>query len=151
MWFLQLQHTGSLQCVGLVAPRWDLSSPTRDKTHICTARQILNRWTTREVPIWLCLKNKTFNRDHMYHAKPKIFNIQPFKEKLCWPFIYIISWVEKPISAHQILKKLSPPLLPHQMVKNHWKGERSFSSFNIWINIFSTFWCKIAKDSLNTE
>ena len=32
---------------------WDLSSPTRDKTHICTARQILNRWTTREVPIWL--------------------------------------------------------------------------------------------------
>ena len=29
----------------------DLSSLTRDWTHIpCTARQILNRWTTREVP-----------------------------------------------------------------------------------------------------
>ena len=28
-----------------------LSSPTRDWTHIhCTGRQILNRWTTREVP-----------------------------------------------------------------------------------------------------
>ena len=33
---------------------WDLSSPTRDQTCIsCIARQILNHWTTREVPILL--------------------------------------------------------------------------------------------------
>ena len=33
---------------------WDLSSPTRDQTFIsCIARQILNLWTTREVPILL--------------------------------------------------------------------------------------------------
>ena len=30
---------------------WDLSFPTRDQTHILgTGRQILNHWTTREVP-----------------------------------------------------------------------------------------------------
>ena len=30
---------------------WDLSSPTRDQTHVpCIGRQILNHWTTREVP-----------------------------------------------------------------------------------------------------
>ena len=30
---------------------WDLSSPTRGQTHIpCIGRQILNHWTTREVP-----------------------------------------------------------------------------------------------------
>ena len=30
---------------------WNLSSLTRDRTHIpCIAKQILNHWTTREVP-----------------------------------------------------------------------------------------------------
>ena len=30
---------------------WDLNSPTRDQIHVpCIARQILNYWTTREVP-----------------------------------------------------------------------------------------------------
>ena len=29
---------------------WDLSSPTRDRTHVpCIDRWILNHWTTREV------------------------------------------------------------------------------------------------------
>ena len=33
--------------------RWDLSSPTRDRTRVlCSARGILNCWTTREVPVW---------------------------------------------------------------------------------------------------
>ena len=32
---------------------WNLSSLTRDRTHIpCIAKQILNHWTTREVPSW---------------------------------------------------------------------------------------------------
>ena len=38
--------------MGLV-PRgmWDLNSPTRDLAHVhCIGRQILNHWTTREVP-----------------------------------------------------------------------------------------------------
>ena len=31
---------------------WDLSSPTKDQTHIpCIGRQSLNHWTTREVPL----------------------------------------------------------------------------------------------------
>ena len=35
---------------------WDLSSPTRDRTHVpCIGRQILNHWTTREVPGCLLL------------------------------------------------------------------------------------------------
>ena len=30
---------------------WDLSSLTRDRTHVpCIGRRILNHWTTREVP-----------------------------------------------------------------------------------------------------
>ena len=30
---------------------WDISSPTRDQTHIsCIERQSLNHWTVREVP-----------------------------------------------------------------------------------------------------
>ena len=40
-------------CAGLAAP-WhvDNSSLTRDQTHVpCIARQILNHWTTREVPM----------------------------------------------------------------------------------------------------
>ena len=31
---------------------WDLSSPTRDGTRVpCVARQTLNLWTTREIPL----------------------------------------------------------------------------------------------------
>ena len=43
-----------LRCVGLVARgMWDLSSSTRDQTHIpCIRRWVLNHWTTREVPPW---------------------------------------------------------------------------------------------------
>ena len=37
---------------------WDLSHPTRDRTHIpCIARQILNHYTTREVPILIILSH----------------------------------------------------------------------------------------------
>ena len=33
--------------------RWDLSSQTRDQTHVpCIGRQILNHWTTKEVPLF---------------------------------------------------------------------------------------------------
>ena len=36
----------------LLCGMWDLSSPTRDRTHVlCIARQILNHWTLREVPV----------------------------------------------------------------------------------------------------
>ena len=36
---------------------WDLSSLTRDRTHIpCIGRQIFNQWTTREVPVWVILQ-----------------------------------------------------------------------------------------------
>ena len=59
---LQLWRAGSRAC-GLSScgawsqlPRgmWDLSSPTRDRTHVpCIGRWILNHWTTREVPIFI--------------------------------------------------------------------------------------------------
>ena len=39
----------------LLCGMWDLSSLTRDQTHIpCIARQLLNDWTTREVPAMAC-------------------------------------------------------------------------------------------------
>ena len=46
-WAQSLLHSG------LAAPsRWDLSSQIMDRTHVpCIARQILNHWTTKEVPI----------------------------------------------------------------------------------------------------
>ena len=40
---------------------WDLSSPTRDRTHVpCIGRQILDHWTTREVPILFVLLREDF-------------------------------------------------------------------------------------------
>ena len=49
---LESECTQWLQRMGLVAQRHvDLSSPTRDQTHVpCIGRQILNCWTIREVP-----------------------------------------------------------------------------------------------------
>ena len=45
--------TQSSWCTGLVAP-WPVgsySSQTRERTHVpCTGRQVLNHWTTRELP-----------------------------------------------------------------------------------------------------
>ena len=41
---------------------WDLSSPNRDQTHIpCIGRQILNHWTTREVPSMRTFKKLSSN------------------------------------------------------------------------------------------
>ena len=38
--------------ISLPRGMWDLSSPTRDQTHVSyIARQILNHWTTREVSL----------------------------------------------------------------------------------------------------
>ena len=49
---------------------WDLSSPTRDWTHILhIARQILNHWTTEEVPrtySWKFLKCPKQNLPNTY-------------------------------------------------------------------------------------
>ena len=44
------EHVGSLVEAYLLQGMWDLSSLTRDRTHVpCTARWILNHWTTRKV------------------------------------------------------------------------------------------------------
>ena len=49
-----LQHGSQAQLPGGL---WDLSFQTRDQTHIpCIARQILNHWTTREVPLHTILR-----------------------------------------------------------------------------------------------
>ena len=46
---------------------WDLSSPTRDQTHIpCIGGQIINHWTTREAPASLSLMNACIPR--IYHG-----------------------------------------------------------------------------------
>ena len=59
-WALQLWRGCSI---------WDLSSPTRDQTHVpCTGRQILNHWTTREVPLILLLNVYINLNLHHHHA-----------------------------------------------------------------------------------
>ena len=48
-----LQPSGFLYSTQFYLPWgvWDLSSPTRDWSHVpCIERQLLNHWTTREVP-----------------------------------------------------------------------------------------------------
>ena len=47
----EMQTSLLLWCTGLaILCMWDLSSQTRDRTHIlCSRRQIPNYWTTREV------------------------------------------------------------------------------------------------------
>ena len=62
-WLLLLPSMGSrlcgLQwfwCMGLVTPRYVESSWSRDQTHApCIGKQILNHWTTREVPSFYIL------------------------------------------------------------------------------------------------
>ena len=50
-------RTQRLWCTGLVVPRHVESSQTRDQTQVpCIGRQILNHWTTREVPYLELLK-----------------------------------------------------------------------------------------------
>ena len=57
----------SLHCANLVAcGMWDLNSLTRDQTHDpYIGRQILNYWTTREVPIlsFLSCSGKKFEEE----------------------------------------------------------------------------------------
>ena len=60
-WLLLLQSTGPRahgfsRCSAWVALQHVESSWTRDRTHVlCTGRQILNHWTTREVLFNVCL------------------------------------------------------------------------------------------------
>ena len=49
LWSVEAQK---FRRAGLIAETWDLSFPTRERTRVpCIARQILNHWTTREVPV----------------------------------------------------------------------------------------------------
>ena len=48
MWELRCSSGAWLPC-----RMWNLSSTTRDRTHVlCIGRQILNHWTIREVPVF---------------------------------------------------------------------------------------------------
>ena len=76
-----LGHTGFCSCslqalecrlsscgIWVSAPRQVGSSQTRDQTHIpCIARQILNRWTTREAHTFLFLPSMRFQSIEIYH------------------------------------------------------------------------------------
>ena len=55
-----LQRAGCLFAGhGLNHPTWDLSSPTRDQTHVlCITRQTLNHWTTMEVHMLVLQETK---------------------------------------------------------------------------------------------
>ena len=45
---------------------WDLSSLTRDRTHVpCIGRWILNHWTTREVP-YICFSYCEFSLSYRF-------------------------------------------------------------------------------------
>ena len=48
---------------------WDLSSPTRDQTHIpCIGNTRLNRWAIREVPRTIFLKLRSDSTTHLFKA-----------------------------------------------------------------------------------
>ena len=62
--FFSLVEARGLSSCGMRAylPRgmWNLSSPTRDRTHVpCIGRRILYHWTTRQVPISSFLQPST--------------------------------------------------------------------------------------------
>ena len=69
---------------------WDLSSPTRDQTHVpCTGRQILNHWPRREVPsslfsfkFFVCLF--VFNMDHYFKVFIEFVTILLFVYNVFW-------------------------------------------------------------------
>ena len=54
---------------------WDLSSLTRDQTYIpCISRQILNHWTTTEVPVYSVFKEtaRPFSREAVHVTFPPV-------------------------------------------------------------------------------
>ena len=58
---------------------WDLSSPTRDQTHVpCIGRLILNQWATREVTNRQLLKHEIhfFFQMELGDAKKKILRAE---------------------------------------------------------------------------
>ena len=53
----------------LLQSTWDLSSPTRDQTHVpCIIRWIFNQWTTRVVP-YLSYDRKFANRSQAKYRR----------------------------------------------------------------------------------
>ena len=48
------ERRGSVVAACWAHGMWDLSSPTRDRTHVpCIGRRILNHWTNREIPAFV--------------------------------------------------------------------------------------------------
>ena len=62
-WDLSFRHidSGCSTQAWLLCSMWDLSSPTKGQTFIlCIARQILDHWATREVPLVWSFRPKNF-------------------------------------------------------------------------------------------
>ena len=54
--FLLVVHGLSSYGTWLLCSMWDLSSPTKYQTRVqCIPRWIFNHWTTREVPLHVCI------------------------------------------------------------------------------------------------
>ena len=63
---------------------WDHSSPARDWTYIpCIARQVLNNWTSREVPLHVLLTSFAGPKTHLV--------IATWKEWATWVAVYLSS------------------------------------------------------------
>ena len=106
-----LWHMGSLvelsSCgVWALLPRgmWDLSSLTRDQTHVpWTGRQIFYHWTTREVPLIVILIHisvMTYDVEHLFifFSAICIFSLvrclfRSFAHLWIWLFSYFLLWV----------------------------------------------------------
>ena len=117
----------------LSCSRWDLSSRTRDQTHVsCIGRQIPNQWTTREVP-WCAADNSLWP-----HLSLSSSSFQYYKN----PCISIIEKVMRIFLTQAPVNLSRPSQWPCHMLLNQELKISSAVSCNIAAFIFApiSFW-----------
>ena len=85
------KFSSSIAWISLPRGMWDLSSPTRDQTHVSyIARQILNHWTTRKVSLETTLHCESpISQNRLYGKLGKLLY---FVSNSCVPETVIPLW-----------------------------------------------------------
>ena len=87
----------------LLHSMWDLSFPTRDLIYIhCIAKQILNHWTTREVPVNFFFKCNSIVLQHI--TVPRLQDHIFMFYFLCFSILFLIFYNEICITFCPITK-----------------------------------------------
>ena len=134
---------------------WDLSSLTRHRTHICcTARWILNHWTTREVPnrmfwfypnsLWHAAEEGSYRQSTVTSVKA---DPSPSSKQTLSLFISVLmtsmkkaqglSWLK----AIQLLSNENHCRWPHYLLLWIWQLQAlGYLDGIVWLGLAGYFW-----------